>query len=143
MTKIGRAKSAETGGDHVEFLAADICAAPHPSAGFDAIVALNLLHLVDDVPGALKEIRARLKPGRLFLAKTVCLSESRLPWSFSLMREAMPVMQWLGKARRVTYLGAAEMDRLVAAAGLDIIETGNHPAQPPSRFIVARKVEAG
>ena len=34
---------------------------------YDAVLAFNFLHLVDDVPGAIEQIRTLLKPGGLFV----------------------------------------------------------------------------
>ena len=33
-----------------------------------------------------------------------------------------------------------KLEDIISAAGFKIIETGNYPASPPSRYIVARKM---
>ena len=53
---------------------------------------------------------------------------------------ALPVMQLFGRAPAVVHqLNVAELETAVEAAGFEIIETGNFPARPTSRFLVARR----
>ena len=108
--------------------------------GYDAVLAFNLLHLIDNIPAALQRAHALLRPGGLFISKTICAPERRPPLTFAAMRAVLPLMQWIGYAPPVTFLRVAVLDEMVRAEGFDLIETGNHPANPPRRYIVARKV---
>lgn len=141
MVEIGRRKAAEKGAENVEFLVADVHAAQRTGAPFDAVLALNLLHLLDDLPEALASIHATLRPGGHFISKTVCTSGGRWPLRFRLMKFALPLLQRLGKAPFVTFRTIEELEGEIQAAGFEIVETGNYPVSPPSRYIVARKPE--
>jgi hypothetical protein len=77
-----------------------------------------------------------LRPGGVFISKTVCLGGS-LPLKYRAMLLALPVMQSLGKAPWVARLKVADLERRITAAGFDLVETGDYPAVPPSRFVVA------
>jgi len=139
MIEIARRKAAEAEAGNVRFEAAGILDAPRDDAPYDAVLAFNLLHLVRDVEGALAHINGLLKPGGLFISKTICRPVAGFSFQYVLMRLALPVMRALGKAPFVAFRSIADWEAMITAAGFEIVETGNHPAQPPSRYIVARK----
>lgn len=64
---------------------ADIYSLPFEANEFDAVVAANVLHLVPDLPAALKALRNVTKPGGLLVAPTFCHDETRVSWLFSRM----------------------------------------------------------
>ena len=48
-------------------------------------------------------------------------------------------LRLIGKAPGFRFLAPDRLEREIAQAGFDIVETGDYPQRPPSRFIVARK----
>lgn len=135
MLDVGRAKAAET--TNVTFQRSDVAGAP--DGPFDVVMAFNLIHLLRDTDAALHEIHTRLKPGGLFISKTPCNPERRAPLGYRLIRLALPLIQFFGKAPYVNFMDIRAWDAKVTAAGFEIIESGNHPAHPPARYLVARK----
>ena len=105
---------------------------------FDAVLAFNVLHLLDDLPGGLGRAIELLKPGGVLISKTVCLADQTRLWAIPLS-----VMQWLGLAPSVELLQTAVLERTLEEAGFEIVETCSFPASVPSRFVVARKGPAG
>lgn len=108
-------------------------------ASYDVVLAFNLLHLIEDLDGALAQIAALVKPGGLFISKTICKPTERLSWKLRLMLVALPVMQLIGKAPDVQLRPIEAHEEAVERAGFEILERANYPASPPSRFLVARK----
>ncbi|MBD1548695.1 class I SAM-dependent methyltransferase [Roseibium aggregatum] len=139
MIGIATAKLADGAAGNVSFRQAEIGADTFDGGSFDAVLAFNLLHLIGDTAGAVRSVRDQLKPGGLFISKTVCLSEAG-PLLRPLFRLLIPVMRFFGKAPFVRFLKISELETLIGVEGFEIVETGNYPAKPPSRFIVARKV---
>jgi ubiquinone/menaquinone biosynthesis C-methylase UbiE len=144
MIAVGRRKASAEGVGNIRFLAAGIDDDTQGTEAHDVILAFNLLHLLPDLPQALTRINTMLKPGGLFISKTICRPESGMAWTrqrafFSLMMVVLPVMRLLGKAPFVRITRIGELEAAITRAGFQIIETGNHPASPPSRYIVARK----
>lgn len=139
MTEIGRTKAKDQGVSNVEFVAAGVSDPQLARTTYDAVVALNLLHLLQDLPEQLKRIHELVRPGGLFISKSVCLNAKGLPFKFRVMKLAIPLMQLVGKAPYVNALTIEELERQVTHAGFDIIEAGNYPAAPPSRYLVARR----
>ena len=135
MLSVGRAKVGQT--SNVTFQRSDVATAPE--GPFDAIMAFNLIHLIRDTDAALGQIHQRLKAGGLFISKTPCNPERAAPLGYRLLRLALPLIQLIGKAPYVNFMDIADWDARVTAAGFDIIESGNHPAHPPARYLVARK----
>ena len=132
MIEIARGKG--DGVDNARFEVAP--ARPNAAEAYDAILAFNLLHLLDDLDASLREIHAALTPGGVFISKTPCLGDRKrflipLVW----------VMQKLGKAPEpVHFVKSGPLEDRIAGQGFEIIETGDYPASVPSHFIVARKV---
>lgn len=137
MIAIGKEKARAQDIGNVTFITAGLSDGALGDGPYDAVLALNLLHLVEDVPAALRRIHGLLKPGGLFISKTVCVPKSGAPFKFRLIKMVLPLMQWFGKAPYVNFMEITELENRITSAGFKILETGTHP--PPSRYIVARK----
>lgn len=135
MIAIARERATTQGCHNAEFSVATAKCAPGADEAYDAVLAFNLLHLVTDRPTALAHVRRLLKPGGLFISKTPCLSEMN-----PLIRFAVPVMQFVGKAPYVSFFSAAELEAEIANAGFAISERGRHGSERKDAriFIVAR-----
>ena len=140
MIGIAAEKVKRQGTANVAFLSADLFDPTLGEGPYDAVLACNLLAAppAGHCGGRAAHPRAA-EAGRHFISKTFCLPEARLPLLYRAMRLALPVLQWLGKAPYVNFMRTGELQGIIAAAGFDIVETGDYPASPPIRFIVARK----
>jgi SAM-dependent methyltransferase len=116
-------------------------AAPVEGAPFDAVFAFSLLHLVDDIPGVLAAIRSQLKPGGLFLSKTVCARDAALPVRL-LVRLLIPTLTTFGFAPRLTLMSEAELLVEIEAAGFSIERTIHFGRKRTSPFVIARVLRA-
>ncbi|MEM9350499.1 MAG: class I SAM-dependent methyltransferase [Pseudomonadota bacterium] len=107
---------------------------------FDAVLALNLLHLLPDLAATLTAIASRLAPGKLFISKTACLGAG--PWyGRAAMQVLLPAMRAIGKAPRTVLTLTPEMlDAAITHAGFAIEETEQEPGATPRRFVVARRL---
>ncbi len=140
MTRIGSQKARNQGISNVKFVTADLFDNVLERDPYDVVLALNLLHLLEDTPAAIRRINDLLKPGGIFISKTVCLLGSGMPFKIRLMKTILPLMQLIGKAPYVNFMEITELEETVSSGGFKIIETGNYPASPPSRYIVAQKI---
>ncbi|MCC5988618.1 MAG: class I SAM-dependent methyltransferase [Pararhodobacter sp.] len=82
---------------------------------YDAVLGFNYLHLVDDLPGTLAAIGDLLAPGGVFISKTACLSDMN-----PLIRLAIPVMQFFGKAPHVNVFPATALRVAMQNAGFSV-----------------------
>lgn len=136
MIAIAREKAIQQSCANVEFSVAKAESSPGEDGIYDAVLAFNVLHLIAGRPTALAAIYRGLKPGGLFITKTPCLSEMN-----PLIRLAVPVMQWAGKAAFVSFLTAADLETEIAGAGFKIVERERHGSgrKDARIFIIARK----
>lgn len=126
--------------DNVRFMVADVFDARLEPGRFDVVLALNVLHLMEDASEVYPRVGALLREGGLFISKTPSFGAPDLGWKFNMLRRAVPLLQWLGKAPFVRFLATAEVEDEIAAGGFEILETGNYPERPPNHFVVARKL---
>lgn len=104
----------------------------------DGILAYSILHLLDDRQAALKRIYGLLKPGGFFVASTVCLGNTWVPY-----KPMLAVMRWLGKApKRVDVLATQTLVGDIQAAGFVDVECPDVGADPIVCFTVARKPDS-
>lgn len=137
MIAIAREKLAVEPVPQLSFALAD---ADAPAAGqgeYDAVLALNLLHLVTDLDRALELAMQALRPGGLLISKTPCIAEMN-----PLIRYlALPVMRAIGKAPRVLCFDAKVLRSAIERTGMDIVSIERHGTRGKDFrvFIVARK----
>ena len=103
---------------------------------FDAILAFNYLHMVRDLPGVLSRVHAMLPADGLFISKTPCLGEMN-----PLIRLVLPLARAIGKAPHVGVFKAADLSRMIGAAGFDVLVVESHATNGgrDRPYIVARK----
>ncbi|MEM6413423.1 MAG: class I SAM-dependent methyltransferase [Pseudomonadota bacterium] len=134
MTSIGRRKAEDAGVDNISFIAASTDDERLSSgAPYDAVLAFNLLHLIEDAEHTMQRVADLLKPGGFFISKTVCLGDKK-----GILGLMIPVLQFFGKAPFVQYFKSTDVDQLITNAGFEILETGAYPP-PRSHLIVSRK----
>ena len=144
MIAIADGKARDQGVANVRFVTAELFdPAIDPGVGgapYDVVLALNLLHLLRDIDAAIGRIHGLLRPGGLFISKTICPFGKATPLKYRFMKVLVPLMQLVGKAPYVNFMRIEALEQAITAGGFKIVETGNYPASPPSRYIVARKV---
>ncbi len=134
MIRIARDKADAAKTQNVEFRIADAHLDGFADETYDAVLAFSLLHLLTDLEGTLERIHSVLKPGGVFVSKTVCLGGSVM---IPLM---IKVMQMVGKAPYVATFKPHQLQAAIQWAGFEILESGNHNKGTRGHFIVARKI---
>jgi ubiquinone/menaquinone biosynthesis C-methylase UbiE len=136
MIAIAQEKAAAETVKNVTFTVGSASSDLGAEALYDAVLAFNVLHLIDDRAATLAMARRALKPGGLLISKTPCLSEMN-----PFIQIAVPIAQWLGKAPSVSFFDAAGLETEIVHAGFDIIERARHGSgrKDPRIFLVAQK----
>ncbi|WP_341368966.1 class I SAM-dependent methyltransferase [Yoonia sp. BS5-3] len=133
MIDIARGKVQD---DVAQTLAFEVAAAADiPEGPVDAVLALNLLHLLPDLSQVLHNVWLALPPGGLLMTKTGLLKDGA--WYLGL---AIPVMQALGKAPYVRRMSKDELLTAIAEAGFAEVETILQDGIAPRLFAVHRKI---
>lgn len=133
MIAVAREKAAAAGVGNVEFRVAGLDNLEASEGGFDAVLALSLLHLLEDPEAALARARAWLKPGGVFVSSTACLADD-MPW----MRWLLPVLRRLGVAPYVNVLSETDLVAALARQGFEI-ERRWKPGKRQALFLIARR----
>jgi SAM-dependent methyltransferase len=101
---------------------------------FDVVMAMNLLHLLDDLPARLQRIRELVRPRGLFISKTPCIGDQSLA-----LRMVIPVLRAAGLAPYVNFVTERSLSTEITSLGFEVQETGMYPEKSRSLFVVARK----
>ena len=136
MIAIATEKARTESLSHVRFRRCTPDDAELGAMSFDVVMAMNLLHLIDDVPALLRRIHELVRPGGLFISKTPCVGDQGLT-----VRVMIPLMRAAGIAPYVTFVTELSLSADIAQAGFELQETGMYPKKSRSFFVVARKAE--
>lgn len=133
MLNIAEQKARNAGIENISFQQGTLNSLELEAESYDAVLGLNVLHLLEDVDGAISRAHELLKPGGVFVSSTALVDEITFFW-----RLLIPLMQFLGFAPYVNRFGKQALLTKLANAGFSI----NHEWQPgkESIFIVARKL---
>jgi 2-polyprenyl-3-methyl-5-hydroxy-6-metoxy-1,4-benzoquinol methylase len=134
MISIATAKAGAAGVSNVHFRIGSVDDPALAPASFDVVMAMNLLHLLPDLPRQLRLIHGLVRPGGLFVSKTSCVGDQGLA-----IRLAIPLMRVLGIAPYVNFVTERSLIRDLAHTGFEVLETGMYPRKSRSFFVVARR----
>lgn len=134
MMEIGRENAQEQNIDNASFIVAEAFA-PTSKQTYDVVMAFNLLHLLSDIPHAVRNAASLTKKGGYFISKSGAVGEMNFAIKF-----VIKIMQKIGKAPYVSYVTHAELIRAFENSGFEIIETEAYPTGSINRYIVAKKL---
>jgi ubiquinone/menaquinone biosynthesis C-methylase UbiE len=132
MLAIAEQKTNDAGIDNISYRQGTLDSLALEPASFDAVLGLNILHLLPDLDAVVARVHEVLKPGGIFVSSTALIGEISLLW-----RMLIPAMQLLGFAPYVNRFGKQELATQLTDAGFSI-DREWEPAKG-SVFIVARK----
>lgn len=132
MLSIARQKTSDAGINNLSFKQGTLDSIALEAESFDAVLGLNVLHLIEDVEGTIARVHSLLKPGGIFVSSTALVDDLKLVW-----RLMIPVAQLIGLAPYVSRLSRQGLVSRLTDAGFTI----DREWQPgkTSVFIVARK----
>lgn len=135
MIGIAQAKAQAQGVSNVRFATGTLHDPGLQLGSFDAVMAFNVLHLIQDVPAALRRVHELLKPGGLFISKTPCVGESAV-----LVQKGIRLLRAVGLAPFVNSITQATFRSDLRAAEFELVETDFYPQKSQNLFAVARAV---
>lgn len=133
MLNIARQKAADQQISNVSFVQGNSDQL-NPKMPLDAVLALNLLHLVDDRAAVIRDAYRWLKPGGVFITSTACLGDSA--WRY--IKWVAPLGRLLRLMPPVFVFTQAALEQSLKEAGFEIDYLWR-PEKFPSVFIVAKK----
>lgn len=132
MLDIAEEKARDAGIENISFQQGTLDSLELEADGFDAVLGLNILHLLENLEAAISRVYKLLKPGGIFVSSTVLIAGVKLHW-----RLLIPIMQRLGLAPYVNRFDRQELVYALTSSGF-IVDYEWQPGKE-SVFIVARK----
>lgn len=133
MIEIAREKAATQNIDNVTFECAAIDTLNVPPQTFDAVLGLNIVHLVADRDQVIVRVHEMLKPGGTFVTSTACIAD--MTWVF---RAIVPIGRFLRVIPLVRVFTAKELEASLINAGFSIEHLWK-PGKNKAVFTMARK----
>ncbi|MCB2073334.1 MAG: class I SAM-dependent methyltransferase [Novosphingobium sp.] len=133
MVEIARGKARAGNIANVSFEQAAVDTLDVEDGSVDAVLALSVLHLLDDRQAAIGKAYRWLRPGGIFVSSTACLSDS-----MAFLRFILPIVRFFGRAPMVKFFSSAELRQDIENAGF-AIEREWMPGPGKALFMVARK----
>tara|TARA_R110000851_G_scaffold116226_2_gene242390 strand:- start:36 stop:650 length:615 start_codon:yes stop_codon:yes gene_type:complete len=132
MLEIAAQKARDAGVENVRFQQGTLDSLDLEAESFDAVLGLNILHLLEDAEAAIIRAHELLKPGGVFVSSTALVGELMVLW-----RLLIPAMQAVGLAPFVNRFSRQSLVTILTNAGFSI----DYEWQPDkaSVFLIARK----
>ena len=140
MIEIARAKAEAQNVRNVTFEQSTIEELGVADQSLDAVLGLNVLHLLENKEEAIAKVYRMLKPGGAFVTSTVCLGGT---W-MTLFKVIGPIGRLLGLMPTVKVFTARELEGSLTDAGFGIDyqwQPGGGKSAFKSVFIVAKKAD--
>jgi 2-polyprenyl-3-methyl-5-hydroxy-6-metoxy-1,4-benzoquinol methylase len=102
---------------------------------FDAILSVNVLHYVEEMPSVIDRISALLKPNSIFISSTACLKEKK-----SGIRLLMWLLCKMKIVPKTIFYKKSDLENLITNGGFEVIKSEIISGLPES-FIVGEKRE--
>ncbi len=101
----------------------------------DVVLALSILHLLENKERVVKKVYDMLKPGGIFISSTICL-EDELKW----LKLIAPVGQFFGLMPMVKFFTEKDLKNCLVAQGFEMEHVWK-PGKGKAVFIVSKKPE--
>lgn len=137
MLDIARNRAKGQGINNISFEQTRISELEMPEASYDMVLAMSILHLLEDRESVIRRIHRALRRGGLFVSSTACLNDVL---KYRLLRPILQVGRWAGLLPLVRFFSRADLRRSIEAAGFTI-EHDWRPGPDKAVFIVARKAK--
>ena len=140
MIEIARSKAEAQNVENVTFEQStieDLCVADR---SLDAVLGLNVLHLLENKEEAIAKVHRMLKPGGVFITSTVCLGDSAM----KVFKVIGPIGKLFGLMPTVKVFTAKALERSLTDAGFGIDyqwRPGSGKSVFKSVFVVAKKAD--
>jgi len=140
MIRIAEQKRADEAVENVEFSVGTINSAWEQKQQFDAVLGLNVLHLLPDWRTQIEIIYRLLPAGGLFITSTACLKE-KVPWSW--LRFVAPILRTMRVIPTVAFFKKREFRDCIVKTGFEVVHDWTPESSPITSFLVCRKIDEG
>ena len=133
MLEIARERAARANVDNISFECTTLEEIDAQDGSFDVVMAMSILHLLEDREATLARVNSLLKPGGVFISSTICAGGR--PGLFNLIA---PIGRFFGLLPLVRFFTAEELAKNITDTGFRINYQWQ-PSKDKAVFIVAIK----
>jgi len=133
MIEIARQKAVSSGIENITFETLPIDAVNAKQQSVDVVLAMSILHLVENKAAVIKKIYDMLKPGGIFVSSTICLADD-MRW----LKAIVPLGKALGFMPLIKFFSKIDLESCIKKEGFEI-EHSWKPGDKKAVFIVSRK----
>ncbi len=137
MLEIARKRARDAGVKNINFKHCALTELKSNAASYDAVLGLNIIHLLPERHAAIVEVARILKPGGLFVSSTVCLSNSLYRFASFLV----PIGKLFGLLPDFYVLDENELVQEIKDAGFEIESHWHHGKDGIAVFIIATRLD--
>lgn len=134
MIQIAEEKASEKNVENLTFESTAIEDFSISDEGFDAVLGLSILHLLEDKEETIAKVHRLLKPEGVFVTSTACLGDT-----MKFFKVIGPIGKLFGLMPMVKVFTTQELERSLIEGGFEIDYLWQ-PARGKAVFIVAKKV---
>ena len=135
MIEIAQGKADAANISNVTFAQATIDEFSAPDKGFDAVLGLSILHLLENKEAVITKVHKMLKPDGIFVTSTACLGDT-----MKFFKLIVPIGKFFGLIPLVKVFTTKELEDSLKTAGFEI-DYQWQPDKGKAVFIVATKAE--
>ena len=137
MIRIAEQKRTDSGIANVKFSVGTIRDSLEQEERFDALLGLNVLHLLPDWQAQIATVYRLLPADGLFITSTACMKE-KLPWSW--LRFVAPLLRMLRLVPALAFFKKREFRDCILQTGFEIVHDWTPESSPITSFLVCRKI---
>jgi len=133
MLAIAEAKAKTAALKNISFEQTSLPELNSPNESWDAILAMSILHLVDNKEAEIERVFELLKPGGVFISSTICIGDGGI--GFKLLA---PIFKWIPLLPAISVFSQQQLISSIESAGFTT-EYNWQPGNDKAVFVVARK----
>lgn len=134
MIDIARGKADANNVGNVTFRRSSIDEFSVPDDTFDAVLGLNILHLLENREEVISKVHKMLKPGGVFVSSTACIGDTKMKF----IKFVAPIGKFLGLLPVLRVFTKKELEGGLTHAGFSIDHRWQ-PGKSMTLFVVAKK----
>jgi len=136
MIRIAEQRRSDNEVENVKFYVGTINSALEQNQQFNAVLGLNVLHLLADWRTQIESVNRLLPAGGLFISSTTCLKE-KAPLSW--LRFVAPLLHALRVLPTVVFFRKQELRDCIVQSGFEIVHDWTPESSPATSFLVCKK----
>jgi len=133
MIEISKNKAKELNIQNIDFARTTIFDEKLKVGSFDAIIAFNIFHLLEEPQKYFQRLNQILKPGGLIISSTPCMSEAPF------LNRILKIFSFIGMTPKLNSFTSSEMEQLFLSESFKTIELNRIKPKSPIYLCILEK----